>query len=189
LNDEGFCDLFYREYRAAHASFESMLVRYQLSIATIVLLSGIIGAITRTDLIPLLWTHTGVFVYYVFAGFAAASLIGASVCVILSIRPRGFRYLDDLQNWRSWRNTYRDQVVESGYGSGDESLVDDAVAKATCDQITARLAEATDWNVQQNRLKLRWINYSFYWSTVAIGWIALQATMHAILFLIEVNVP
>lgn len=189
LNDEKLCDLFYREYRAEHAETDAIYKRYQFAVAAIVLLAGVVSTVTRRDLLSAYWLRVDVFLYYSFVGLAGLSLVAASVCLVLSIKPRKFQHLDGLEKWRKWRQNYRQEVIESGYGSEDQSLIDAAVATATCDQAIERLAEATDWNAARNRAKLRWFNYCFYFLVAAIGGAALQAVMHAILFLNGVKLP
>lgn len=183
LNDEKLCDLYYREYRAEHTETESLYKRYQFAVASIALLAGVVSAVTRRDLLSLYWLRVDVFLYYTFIGLAGMCLVAASGCLVVSINPRKFQHLDSLEKWRIWRQAYRKEVVDSGYGGEDPSLIDAAVASATCDQAIERLAEATDWNAAKNRIKLRWFNYSFYFIVAAIGAVALQAVMHAVLFL------
>ncbi|MDX2148440.1 MAG: hypothetical protein SFZ23_13050 [Planctomycetota bacterium] len=189
LNDEKLCDMFYKEYRAEHSETEILYKRYQFAVAAIALIAGVVGAVTRRDLLSGYWTRVDVFLYYTSVGLAGLCLLSASVCLVVSIKPRKFQHLDDLEKWWKWRMEYRKEVVESGFGKDDPTLVDVAVATATCNQAIERLAEAADWNAAQNRTKLRWFNYGFYFTVAAIGAVAFQALMHAIVFLNQVKVP
>ncbi|MBX3389860.1 MAG: hypothetical protein KF691_10455 [Phycisphaeraceae bacterium] len=189
LDNEKVCDLFYREYRAQHEATDAIYTKYQFAVATIALIGGIVGALSRRDLLPLFWLRIDVCVYYILV-FVSMAFIGcASVCLVISITPRKFQQLDGLQKWQKWRSDYKDDVIASGYGSQEPHLVDDAVAHATCEQATARLAEATDWNATKNNIKLRWFNMCFYFTVGAIGVVAAQAVMHTILLLNEVKLP
>lgn len=183
LNNEKICDLFHKEYRAESTETESLYKRCQFAVAGIALLSGILSATTRRDLLPLYWTRVDVFLYYSFVGLAGLLLVSAAVCLVVSIKPRRFEALSGLGSWLAWRDEYRKELADLGYADGDPVAIEDAVADATCDQVTARLAMATDWNAETNRVKMRWFNYSFYSAAAAMGAIAMQAGMHAIMFL------
>lgn len=189
LTDEKLCDMFYKEYRAEQSETESLYKRYQFAVAAIALLASVVSAITRRDLLPAYWIRVDVFLYYTFVGLSGLCLVAASVCVVLSIKPRKFQHLDGLEKWRRWRVEYQEEVVQSGYGQDDPARIDTAVAAATCNQAIERLAEAADWNAAQNRTKLRWFNYGFYFTVAAIGAVAFQAVMHAVLFLNQVKLP
>lgn len=189
LNDEKLCDLFYKEYRAEHSESEALYKRYQFAVAAIALLAGVVSAVTRRDLLSAYWTRVDVFLYYTFVGLAGLCLVCSSVCLVMSIRPRKFQHLDNLEKWWQWRVGYRKEVIDSEYGKDNPTLVDATVATATCNQAIERLAEAADWNAARNRTKLRWFNYAFYFTVAAIGAVAFQALMHAILFLNQVKVP
>lgn len=189
LNDEKVCDLFHKEYRAECAETESLYKRYQFAVAAIALLAGVVSAVTRRDLLPAYWTRVDVFLYYTFVGLAGLLLVCAAGCLVVSIKPRRFQNLDGLVSWQAWRRSYREELVQSEYGQTDGADVDSVIAKATCDHLIDRIAEATDWNAARNRVKLRWFNFSFYFTVAAIAVISLQAAMHAIIFLNGVRVP
>lgn len=189
LNDEKFCDLVYREYRAEHAEIENVYKRYQVAVASIAALGAILGATTKPELLSLCWTRIDVFLYYLFAGLTGMCLVASGGCLIASIMPREFQTLNRLESWQRWRADYRDELAQLGYGGDDRSLVDAAVARATCEQATQRLAEATDWNVTKNRMKMKWFNYCFYLTVLSVALLGLQVVMQAILFLNKTKAP
>jgi hypothetical protein len=189
LTDDKFCDLYYKEYRAEAAETEGIYKRYQMGLAAIVLVSGIIATTTTPDHLPLFWIRIDAFLYYFFLTIAVGCLAAASICLSFSIAPRKFERLADLEQWAAWRKEYRHDVIASGYAADDPTAIDSAVAAATCEQTIERLAQATDWNSGQNRRKLKWFNFCFYFTLVAIVAMAFQFAMYAVLFLNNRNTP
>lgn len=187
MNDEKLCDMFHKEYRAELETVERLYRQYQFQVAAIVVLAGAIATLTHGDLLDKLWTRVDVFLYYTFCGLAAGFLFAAAVCLVLSLRPRKFQQLDDLEKWWKWRIDYRAEVVASGFGDGDSAKVDAAVGSVSCERIIERLAQAADWNALQNRTKLKWFHYAYYLIAGAIGSVTLQAIMHAVLFMNQVK--
>ncbi len=183
MNNKDFCELFYKEYRAGQALTEDIYKRYQFAVASIALLGGVVGAFSRGDLLSLFWVRLDVAAYYSLLGLSVGSLACASVCLVVSITPRVFRRLDNLEKWNKWRDGYRQELVDSNYAAGDHELIDRAVESMTCEGVRERLADAADWNTVLNRTKLRWFHMAFYFTAAAVGCVALQALMHVVLFL------
>jgi hypothetical protein len=189
LSDEKFYELFYKEYREGHSEVETLYKRCQLAVAAITLVAGVVGAVTRRDLLSGYWTRVDVFLYYTFAGSAALCLACASICLVFSIKPRKFEKINTLRNWLKWRLEYRDEVTKSEFGTSHPALVDQAVARVVCEQVIQRLAEAADWNADLIRTKRKWFDYGFYFTVAAMGAVAVQAFMHAVLFFNRVELP
>lgn len=189
LNDEKLSDLFYKEYREERAETDALYKRCQVAIASLALLAGIVSAITRSNLLSEYWLRIDVFLYYTFVGLVGLSLVCATACFTFSIKPRDYQYLENLEIWCKWRDQYRKEVTDSAFGISNPALVDEVIAKATCNQMITRLSQAADWNASQNRVKVLWFNRGFYFAVSAMIAIAFVGLMHAVLFFNQVKVP
>lgn len=176
MNDDDFHRFVYDEYASSSAKVESVYQRYPFVVTTIVVVTTATTIIGSNDYLGRFLERFDATIYYLalFGSFTASAI--ATLCLILSIRPRCYQELNDLDKLNRWRADYRAQLEALEKYTPEE--IASAVAKESRSAVTGLLIEARDWNQHAGHKRMQYYNWSVYATSVAVVCLGIAALLY-----------
>jgi hypothetical protein len=173
LNSDDYLKFCQDAYREESRERDQFVTRQGFLLTGIVVLSGLVVQLGTLQRLSLSLVRIDVFLYYLSAIGAFASLATAVVHLILSVCPRVYEQLSDLTEFDRWRNEMRDTLKRSPNGYSEEQI-EAIVATETTTALTSRMNEATARNAAQNLTRTKHTNRSLYSVFFAVGFLSLE---------------
>lgn len=142
MNKQEWCRFVHDSYKAEHEAAESIYRRAGVLLTAMTVLSGLVAALTRLELLDRLFVRIDVSLYYFFLLGTYASIAFAAAFLLMTLIHRPYGTIAPVKDWQEFRKN-----------ANEESLTE---------ALTKMLEDAHKQNVGYNRARLQHMGRAVY---------------------------
>lgn len=145
------------------------------------LLCTAIWKLGKTELLSLAFARVDVFLYYLSAFIAVATIIISWVFLFQLVYPRKYKTLENIDAWQQWRGKYENYLKDLEKIENNEKSEGESLESAWIKNLTEKFVEAQPVNAKINEKRRKAFGRSVMAAAIAVASIGFQAFFYIIL--------
>ena len=172
-----FFTLCYDQYKQEMNDADLLYQRVSFMFVVIPVLGTLTVKLGRIDILNLAFIRCDVFAFYLFTVIAAIFLTVSVIFLVMTVYPRGYKTLANIDAWSSWRDDYLKYLSETEKSNG----IDDSEETALIKNIEKRLVESQPINANINERRRKAFKKTILFSSIALSALGIQAIFYLVL--------
>ena len=178
-----FYELCYEQYKHEMSESDRIYQRAGIMLAVLPLIGVVMAKLGRQDIVDLFFTRVDTFLFYLSFVVAACTMVASVVFLFISILPRKYKTLANMDVWQDWREKYQkylDAIREDDTQTEEASNLLDM---AMFENVSPKLAEAQPINAELNEKRRKAFRWSILMTAISLAAVGVLSIFSIILAL------